>query len=83
MRQHDCFEFIRHSELLWIARFRSPCAAILAAARLLRDHGAPGDYPGALHHYNPSQLYVGAVRRYAKLIARDRDAVHYLYCWAP
>ena len=37
-----------------------PRDAILAAARLLRHHGAPGDMADALWHYNPSDSYVGA-----------------------
>jgi membrane-bound lytic murein transglycosylase B len=40
--------------------------AIFAAARLLADHGAPGDIGSALHAYNPSWRYVDAVRRYAE-----------------
>jgi membrane-bound lytic murein transglycosylase B len=60
-----------------------PHDAVLAAARLLRAHGAPGDYRRALYHYNPSQLYVSAVRRYARQIERDPDAVAFLYCWGP
>ena len=43
-----------------------PRDAILAAARLLRANGAPGDMAGALYHYNPSDNYVGAVARYAE-----------------
>ena len=62
---------------------RDPADAIPAAARLLRDHGAPGNYRRALYHYNPSGLYVDAVSRYAKEIARDPDAIHFLYCWGP
>ena len=60
---------------------QDPADAIPAAARLLRDHGAPGSYRRALYHYNPSRLYVDAVSRYAKEIARDPDAIHFLYCW--
>ena len=60
---------------------QDPADAIPAAARLLRDHGAPGNYRRALYHYNPSRLYVDAVSRYAKEIARDPDAIHFLYCW--
>ena len=60
---------------------QDPADAIPAAARLLRDHGAPGNYRRALYHYNPSGLYVDAVSRYAKEIARDPDAIHFLYCW--
>jgi soluble lytic murein transglycosylase-like protein len=62
---------------------RDPHDAIMAAARLLRDNGAPGDYKRALYAYNPSRLYVAAVNRYAKLIGRDRYALHFLYCWGP
>ena len=60
-----------------------PRDAILAAARLLRANGAPGRYGPALRAYNPSGLYVDAVSRYAKEIARDPYAVYYLYCWRP
>jgi membrane-bound lytic murein transglycosylase B len=60
---------------------QDPADAIPAAARLLRDHGAPGSYRRALYHYNPSRLYVDAVSRYAKEIARDPDAIYFLYCW--
>jgi membrane-bound lytic murein transglycosylase B len=60
-----------------------PADAIPAAARLLRSHGAPRSYPRALYHYNPSRLYVSAVTRYAKLIARDPYAIGFLYCWGP
>jgi membrane-bound lytic murein transglycosylase B len=57
--------------------------AILAAANLLRDNGAPRSYGRALYSYNPSRLYVNAVQRYAKLIVRDPYALYYLYCWEP
>ncbi|HEX8155788.1 MAG TPA: lytic transglycosylase domain-containing protein [Solirubrobacteraceae bacterium] len=58
-----------------------PRDAILGAANYLRRSGAPGDYAHALHAYNPSPLYVNAVRRYARLIDRDREAVYALYSW--
>jgi len=45
--------------------------AIVAAGRLLRDHGAPGDMANALWHYNPSDRYVRAVSAYARNIARE------------
>ena len=45
--------------------------AILAAGRLLRDHGAPRDMENALWHYNPSDRYVRAVSAYARNIARE------------
>jgi membrane-bound lytic murein transglycosylase B len=60
-----------------------PHDAIQAAARLLRANGAPRSYARALHAYNPSKLYVRAVSIYAKLIARDPYAIHFLYCWGP
>ena len=62
---------------------RDPHDAILGAARLLRANGAPRRYGRALHAYNPSRLYVAAVTQYAKLIAADRYALYYLYCWEP
>ena len=62
---------------------RDPHDAILAAARLLRDNGAPGNYARALYAYNPSKLYVFSVRTYAKVIARDPYAIYFLYCWGP
>jgi membrane-bound lytic murein transglycosylase B len=60
---------------------KDPADAIPAAARLLRANGAPGDYKGALHSYNPSRLYVQAVRRYARVIARDPYGLELVYCW--
>ena len=60
-----------------------PDDAIIAAARLLRDRGAPRSYGRALFAYNPSKLYVAAVSLYAKLIARNPHALYFLYCWSP
>jgi hypothetical protein len=62
---------------------RDPHDAILAAARLLRANGAPGRYGPALRAYNPSGLYVNAVTRYAREIARNSYALYYLYAWEP
>jgi hypothetical protein len=62
---------------------QDPHDAILAAARLLRANGAPGRYGRALYAYNPSRLYVAAVIHYAKLIARERYALYFLYVWEP
>lgn len=62
---------------------KDPHDAILAAARLLRANGAPRRYGRALHAYNPSRHYVVAVTHYAKLIARDPYAIHFLYAWEP
>jgi len=58
-----------------------PHDAILGAANYLRRSGAPANYARALYAYNPSALYVNAVLRYARLIARDRYAVYALYSW--
>ena len=60
---------------------QDPHDAILGAARLLRANGAPPHYARALYHYTPSALYVDAVSRYAKVIARDPYAIAFLYCW--
>jgi hypothetical protein len=49
--------------------------AILAAARLLADHGATHDVASALHAYNPSWRYVDAVLRYASRLRRDPHAL--------
>ncbi len=43
-----------------------PRDAILGAANYLHASGAPRDNANALYHYNPSWLYVDAVRRYAR-----------------
>jgi membrane-bound lytic murein transglycosylase B len=56
-----------------------PRDAILAAARLLRANGAPGDMADALWHYNPSDSYVRAVSDYARAIRRSETA--YLGYW--
>lgn len=58
-----------------------PHDAILAAANLLHQAGAPAHYARALDAYNHSHLYVDAVLRYAHLIAADPDAIYYLYSW--
>jgi len=49
-----------------------PHDAILGAANMLAAAGARRDESAALYRYNPSSLYVDAVRRYAHAIARDR-----------
>jgi soluble lytic murein transglycosylase-like protein len=60
---------------------RDPHDAILGAANLLSQSGAPGSYQRALYAYNPSRLYVDAVQRYARVMAHDPDAIYLLYCW--
>lgn len=58
-----------------------PRDAIPAAARFLRAAGAPAGYRRALYRYNPSQLYVDAVLRYARRMQRSRRAFLTYYSW--
>jgi membrane-bound lytic murein transglycosylase B len=58
-----------------------PHDAILGAANYLRAAGAKRDLRRALHAYNPSDLYVDAVLRYAGEIKRDPDVFYDLYSW--
>lgn len=58
-----------------------PGDAILAAARLLRAHGAPGDMADALWHYNPSDRYVGAVTGYARTMQAAPSAYRGYWHW--
>ena len=52
-----------------------PRDAILAAARLLADHGAADSIGSALYAYNPSWRYVDAVLRYARRLRADPQAL--------
>ena len=58
-----------------------PLAAIPAAANFLHAMGAPGSYRRALYRYNPSQLYVDAVMRYAQRMAHSPNAFLSYYSW--
>jgi membrane-bound lytic murein transglycosylase B len=58
-----------------------PRDAIPAAARFLRAAGAPASYSRALYRYNPSQLYVDAVLRYARRMQRSTRAFLTYYAW--
>jgi membrane-bound lytic murein transglycosylase B len=58
-----------------------PHDAVLAAARLLRDNGAPGDMAGALWHYNSSHLYVRAVSEYARTMRLSESAYRGYWHW--
>jgi hypothetical protein len=58
-----------------------PHDAILGAANYLSASGAPGDLSRALFAYNNSLLYVRAVRRFARRMARDRRALYALWSW--
>jgi membrane-bound lytic murein transglycosylase B len=58
-----------------------PHDAVLGAANFLHRSGAPRSYRRALYAYNPSQLYVDAVLRYARRMAADRRAFYGYYGW--
>ena len=58
-----------------------PHDAILAAARLLKANGAPGDMSEALRHYNQSTNYVRAVSEYARTMTRSRSAYRGYWHW--
>lgn len=55
--------------------------AILAAARLLKRNGAPGNMSNALFNYNRSQRYVTAVTAYAEQMRADERAYQGYYHW--
>ena len=55
--------------------------AILAAARLLKANGAPGDMSEALWHYNPSDSYVRAVIEHARAMQRSISAYRGYWHW--
>lgn len=58
-----------------------PRDAILAAARLLKANGAPGDMGEALWHYNQSDNYVRAVSQYARTMQRSTYAYRGYWHW--
>jgi membrane-bound lytic murein transglycosylase B len=58
-----------------------PRDAILAAARLLKANGAPGDMRKALWHYNPSDYYVRAVSAYARTLQQARYTYRGYWHW--
>jgi hypothetical protein len=58
-----------------------PHDAIMGAANYLSASGAPGDYRGALYHYNPSDAYVRAVLLYAHQMMRNPLAYYAYYNW--
>jgi hypothetical protein len=55
--------------------------AVLAAARLLVDDGAPADMPRALYDYNPSHGYVKAIQLYAGQMQKDPRTFYGYYYW--
>jgi soluble lytic murein transglycosylase-like protein len=60
---------------------RDPRDAILAAGRLLKANGAPGDMADALWHYNQSTDYVRAVSEYARTMQRSKSAYRGYWHW--
>jgi soluble lytic murein transglycosylase-like protein len=58
-----------------------PHDSILGAANYLAANGARHDERGALYHYDPSPLYVGAVIRYADRMAHSATAYYAYYSW--
>ncbi|HTE64283.1 MAG TPA: lytic transglycosylase domain-containing protein [Solirubrobacteraceae bacterium] len=58
---------------------QDPRDAILGAARFLAAAGARHDEAQALYRYNPSDLYVTAVQRYAHRMRTDPLAFYALY----
>ncbi len=58
---------------------RDPHQAILGAARFLHAAGGTANERAALHRYNPSWAYVGAVERCAGRISRDPRAFLIFY----
>ena len=60
---------------------RDPHDAIMGAANYLSASGAPGDYRGALYHYNPSDAYVRAALLYARQMRRNPLAYFAYYNW--
>ncbi len=58
-----------------------PRDAILAAARLLRDHGFAEDPAGSLYHYNNSSAYVRGVTLYAMVMQRRPRAFLGYHQW--
>lgn len=55
--------------------------AIFGAANYLAANGGAHDEARALHHYNPSGLYVDAVQLYARRITRVQWAFYRYYAW--
>lgn len=55
--------------------------SVMAAGRLLRANGAPGDMGRAIYRYNLSKDYVRAVRSYAEHMRSDRRAYFGYYHW--
>jgi hypothetical protein len=59
----------------------APSDAIMGAANYLHASGAPGNYEGALYHYNPAGAYVRAILLYADRMRMDPRAFYEYYNW--
>ena len=55
--------------------------AIMGAATYLAMSGAPGDMAAALWQYNPNEVYVEMVTRYAAVMAADERAYLGYHAW--
>ena len=60
---------------------RDPHDAIMGAANFLHASGAPGSYRRALYAYNPSNLYVEAIERYARQMQRRPERFYAYWGW--
>lgn len=60
---------------------RDPHDAILGAANYLRASGAPRRYRRAIYAYDHSKLYVEAIARYSRAMARDPHVYYVLHSW--
>lgn len=58
-----------------------PRDSIMAAARYLLAHGAPGDMAGALWAYNHADAYVEAITAYAQVMEREPRTYFGYYQW--
>ncbi len=55
--------------------------AIMAAARLLRANGAPGNMDNATYRYNPSWNYVAGIKSHARHMLADPRAFYGYHAW--
>ena len=82
---HGPMQFVRPTWELYGegGDINDPHDAVLAAARLLRDDGAPDDMAAALWHYNQSHSYVRAVTGYARILQRAPWMYLRMARWTP
>ena len=55
--------------------------AIIGAATYLASNGAPGDMAAAVWRYNPNEVYLEMVTRYAEIMAADPQAYYGYHAW--